>query len=79
MDTGMVKIKRRYYDKVTRVSSFKITWTSKASADQRAGRAGRVEPGHCYRLYSSAVFTNEFEEFSAPEISRRPAEDLVDR
>lgn len=75
VDTG--KVKRRYYDKVTGVSSFKITWTSRASADQRAGRAGRVEPGHCYRLYSSAVFTNEFEEFSAPEISRRPVEDLV--
>ena len=75
VDTGMVK--RRYYDKVTGVSSFKITWTSRASAAQRAGRAGRVEPGHCYRLYSSAVFTNEFEEFSAPEISRRPVDDLV--
>lgn len=75
VDTGMVK--RRYYDKVTGVSSFKITWTSQASADQRAGRAGRVEPGHCYRLYSSAVFTNDFEEFSAPEISRRPVDDLV--
>lgn len=75
VDTGMVK--RRYYDKVTGVSSFKITWTSRASTDQRAGRAGRVEPGHCYRLYSSAVFTNEFEEFSAPEISRRPVDDLV--
>ena len=75
VDTGMIK--RRYYDKVTGVSSFKITWTSRASADQRAGRAGRLEPGHCYRLYSSAVFTNEFEEFSAPEISRRPVDDLV--
>lgn len=75
VDTGMVK--RRYYDKVTGVSSFKITWTSRASANQRAGRAGRVEPGHCYRLYSSAVFTNEFEEFSLPEISRRPVDDLV--
>lgn len=75
VDTGMVK--RRYYDKTTGVSSYKITWTSRASADQRAGRAGRVEPGHCYRLYSSAVFTNEFEEFSAPEISRRPVDDLV--
>ena len=75
VDSGMVK--RRYYDKVTGVSSFKITWTSRASADQRAGRAGRVEPGHCYRLFSSAVFTNEFEEFSAPEISRRQVDDLV--
>lgn len=75
VDTGMVK--KRYYDKVTGVSSFKITWTSRASANQRAGRAGRVEPGHCYRLYSSAVFANDFEEFSLPEISRRPVDDLV--
>ena len=75
VDAGLVK--RRYYDKATGVSSFKITWTSQASADQRAGRAGRVEPGHCYRLYSSAVYTNEFEKFSPPEISRRPVDDLV--
>ncbi|XP_038059599.1 probable ATP-dependent RNA helicase DHX37 [Patiria miniata] len=47
VDTG--RVKKRYYDKVTGVSSFKITWTSKASANQRAGRAGRTEPGHCYR------------------------------
>lgn len=75
IDTGMVK--RRYYDKVTGVSSFKVGWTSKASANQRAGRAGRVEPGHCYRLYSSAVFTNDFEEFAEAEISRRPVDDLM--
>lgn len=42
-------MKTKLYDKVTGVSTFKITWTSKASADQRAGRAGRVGPGHCYR------------------------------
>ena len=29
------------------------------------------------RLYSSAVFHNEFEQFSAPEISRRPVDDLM--
>jgi len=75
VDTGLVK--KRYYDKVTGVSSFKIMWTSRASANQRAGRAGRVEPGHCYRLYSSAVFMNEFEEFTMPEILRRPVDDLV--
>ena len=27
----------------------RVVWTSKASANQRAGRAGRTEPGHCYR------------------------------
>ncbi|XP_069476219.1 probable ATP-dependent RNA helicase DHX37 [Ambystoma mexicanum] len=74
VDSG--RVKKRFYDKVTGVSSFKVTWTSQASANQRAGRAGRTEPGHCYRLYSSAVFS-DFEEFSPPEITRRPVEDLV--
>ncbi|XP_069727447.1 probable ATP-dependent RNA helicase DHX37 [Phaenicophaeus curvirostris] len=70
------KVKKRFYDKITGVSSFQVTWISQASANQRAGRAGRTEPGHCYRLYSSAVFT-DFEKFSAPEITRRPVEDLI--
>lgn len=34
-------------------------------------------PGHCYRLYSSAVFENEFTEFTEPEILRLPADGLV--
>ena len=38
------------------VSSFEVRWISKASAEQRKGRAGRTGPGHCYRLYSSAFF-----------------------
>uniref|UniRef100_A0A665X7M8 RNA helicase n=1 Tax=Echeneis naucrates TaxID=173247 RepID=A0A665X7M8_ECHNA len=70
------RVKKRFYDRVTGVSSFKITWTSQASANQRAGRAGRTEPGHCYRLYSSAVF-GDFSLFSEAEITRRPVEDLV--
>ncbi|KAF0872071.1 DHX37 helicase, partial [Crocuta crocuta] len=70
------KVKRRHYDRVTGVSSFRVTWVSQASADQRAGRAGRTEPGHCYRLYSSAVFS-DFEQFPPPEITRRPVEDLI--
>ncbi|KAG9487606.1 probable ATP-dependent RNA helicase DHX37 isoform X2 [Eleutherodactylus coqui] len=70
------KVKKRFYDKITGVSSFRVDWTSQASADQRAGRAGRTDPGHCYRLYSSAVFS-DFEQFSQPEITRRPVEDLV--
>ncbi|XP_007448800.1 PREDICTED: probable ATP-dependent RNA helicase DHX37 [Lipotes vexillifer] len=70
------KVKKRHYDRVTGVSSFRVTWVSQASADQRAGRAGRTEPGHCYRLYSSAVF-GDFEKFPPPEITRRPVEDLT--
>uniref|UniRef100_A0A3B5KYJ8 RNA helicase n=1 Tax=Xiphophorus couchianus TaxID=32473 RepID=A0A3B5KYJ8_9TELE len=70
------RVKKRYYDRVTGVSSFKVSWTSQASANQRAGRAGRTEAGHCYRLYSSAVF-GDFSQFSEAEITRRPVEDLV--
>lgn len=70
------RVKKRFYDRVTGVSSFRVSWTSQASANQRAGRAGRTEPGHCYRLYSSAVF-GDFSEFSEAEITRRPVEDLV--
>ena len=75
VDTGQVK--SRHYDKVTGVSSFEVEWVSKASANQRAGRAGRTGPGHCYRLYSSAVFENEFDDFTEPEILRLPADGLV--
>ena len=75
VDTG--KIKMKFHDKVTGVSTFRIVWTSKASADQRAGRAGRTSPGHCYRLYSSAVFNDEFRLFTEPEIVRKPVEDLI--
>lgn len=48
IDCGRTKI--RLYDKLTGVSAFTVTWTSKASADQRAGRAGRTSAGHCYRF-----------------------------
>lgn len=74
IDSG--KTKQKLYDKLTGVNSFVITWTSKASADQRAGRAGRLGPGHCYRLYSSAVFNDEFPQFTTPEIKQKPIDDL---
>lgn len=74
-DSG--RSKERCYDRLTGVQSFDIRWISKASADQRAGRAGRTGPGHCYRLYSSAVFESEFPQFSDPEIVRMPLEGVV--
>jgi ATP-dependent RNA helicase DHX37/DHR1 len=66
--------KERRFDKTTGVQSFEIQWTSKASAAQRAGRAGRTGPGHCYRLFSSAVYETDFPAFSQPEILRMPIE-----
>ena len=70
--------KERNYDKTTGVQSFDIGWVSKASAAQRAGRSGRTGPGHCYRLYSSAVYERDFPEFAEPEILRMPIEGLFE-
>lgn len=74
VDTGKTKVK--LYDKITGVTSYVVSWTSKASADQRAGRAGRTGSGHCYRLYSSAVYNDVFKKFSVPEIQRKPFDEL---
>ncbi len=45
----------RFKEKVTNsasgISKYEVRWISKASADQRMGRAGRTGPGHCYRLF----------------------------
>lgn len=69
--------KERRYDPVSGVQSFEIGWISKASAKQRAGRAGRTGPGHCWRLYSSAVYERDFPEFADPELLRMPIEGVV--
>lgn len=42
----------------------------KASANQRAGRAGRVAAGKCFRLYTAWAFKHEMEETTVPEIQR---------
>ena len=49
--------------------TYRVGWTSKASANQRAGRAGRTEPGHCYRsVYLSQLGLVLFElEIIEPE------------
>lgn len=73
VDSGRAKV-RRYNGSI---ESFEIDWISKASADQRKGRAGRTGPGHVYRLYSSAVFDSSFPDFTDPEILHTPLEDVV--
>ncbi|XP_056015289.1 uncharacterized protein LOC125676304 isoform X2 [Ostrea edulis] len=50
IDTGAVK--ELLYDSRKKVSALRVVKVTKSSADQRKGRAGRTEPGKCYRLYS---------------------------
>lgn len=71
------KVKERVYDPTTGIQGFQVNWISKASAEQRAGRAGRTQSGHCYRLYSSAIFDSSFEEYPVPEIMRTSIEGIV--
>ena len=54
VDTGLFKEIR--YDPIANLSSLKEVVVSKASAKQRAGRAGRVRPGHCWRLFSKHFY-----------------------
>ncbi|KAH0955035.1 hypothetical protein HN011_004649 [Eciton burchellii] len=75
IDSG--RCKTRLYDKMTGVSTYEICYTSKAAASQRAGRAGRTAPGYCYRLYSSAVYNDQFEEYGQSEIQKKPVDDLL--
>ncbi|XP_022953700.1 ATP-dependent RNA helicase DEAH13 [Cucurbita moschata] len=75
VDTGREKVKT--YNSSNGIENYEIQWISKASAAQRAGRAGRTGPGHCYRLYSSAVFSNIFPDFSLAEIAKIPVDGVV--
>ena len=59
------------------LSRFTVGWVSKASAEQRAGRAGRTGPGHCYRLFSSAHFVNDLEPHAPPAIAGVPIDGVV--
>ena len=62
--------KQKSYNPRSGMESLIVTPISRASAEQRAGRAGRVAPGKCFRLYTSWSFENEMDDFMVPEIQR---------
>ncbi|KAG6299893.1 DEAH-box ATP-dependent RNA helicase prp43 [Claviceps aff. purpurea] len=62
--------KQKIYNPRIRVESLLVSPISKASASQRAGRAGRTKPGKCFRLYTEKAFKNELIEQTYPEILR---------
>ena len=67
VDTGTARISR--YAAKTKIQRLPIEPISQASANQRAGRCGRVAPGICVRLYSQEDFLSR-PEFTTPEIRR---------
>mmetsp|Transcript_2018 Transcript_2018/g.4549 ORF Transcript_2018/g.4549 Transcript_2018/m.4549 type:complete len:719 (-) Transcript_2018:172-2328(-) len=62
--------KQKVYNPRIRVESLLVTPISKASAQQRAGRAGRTRPGKAFRLYTEKAFTQDLQEQTYPEILR---------
>jgi len=74
IDTGLAKL--NFYNPNTYTSSLIETEISRASADQREGRAGRTQPGICYRLYSEANY-NKRSKFTKEEIYRTDLAEVV--
>ena len=66
IDSGLVR--RSLFDPATGMSRLETQRISRASADQRQGRAGRTEPGVCYRLWSEGAHRS-LAPFTAPEIA----------
>ena len=67
VDPGVARVKR--YSPRQKLDRLHIEDVSQASANQRAGRCGRIAPGTCIRLYSEADFASRAE-FTDPEIRR---------
>lgn len=67
IDSGLARVKR--YSWRNKVEQLQIEKISRAAANQRAGRCGRLGPGLCIRLYSEEDFQQR-DEFTDPEILR---------
>lgn len=68
IDSGFSK--QTTFNPRTGMESLIVTPISKASANQRAGRAGRVAPGKCFRLYTLWSYQQELDDNTVPEIQR---------
>ncbi|XP_045507174.1 ATP-dependent RNA helicase DHX30-like isoform X2 [Colias croceus] len=74
IDTGAHKENR--VKPGTGTASLETVWVSYAAAKQRAGRAGRVQPGFCYKMYTKEKEA-EFSPHTTPEILRIPLDQTV--
>lgn len=64
------------YDPQAKLQRLQEFWISRASAEQRKGRAGRTGPGVCYRLYAESDY-DAFAPYPVPEIQRVALDALV--
>ncbi|KAK0427458.1 hypothetical protein QR680_010236 [Steinernema hermaphroditum] len=68
IDSGFMKVMTYYA--LDEVESLEVCTISHEHATQRAGRAGRTQPGSCYRLYSEDYYKNKMLKHHVPEILR---------
>ncbi|KAL6939250.1 hypothetical protein ACO0RG_003083 [Hanseniaspora osmophila] len=75
IDPGYVKVKN--YNPLTGMSELVVEQCSKASVNQRAGRAGRTSSGDCFRIFPKNTYENEMAELPEPEIKRSNLSSVV--
>jgi ATP-dependent RNA helicase DHX57 len=73
IDSG--KVKETNYDPTSNIVRLEEVWASQAACKQRRGRAGRVQAGKCYKLFTKNVEAN-MAPAAAPEMHRTPLEQL---
>ncbi|CAG7853684.1 DExH-box ATP-dependent RNA helicase DExH1 {ECO:0000305} {ECO:0000305} [Serendipita indica DSM 11827] len=70
------KVKENEYDPETGLARLEETLVTRASANQRRGRAGRVQAGTCYKLFTKRDWDN-MRKFPVPEMQRVPLDSLL--
>lgn len=74
VDSG--RVKETVYSSQSNAVQLVDMWASQAAVTQRRGRAGRVRPGTCYRLFTSSVFEKDMTPRPAPEMLRAPLQQM---
>lgn len=77
IDCGYVKENTFSPVGTTGQSTLAVVPCSRAAANQRMGRAGRVRPGKCFRLYTKFAYLSEMDESPTPEIQRTSLSSVV--